>query len=50
MIVVERECERGDKRGDDKGMEREWSSVREERPVKMKEGREVRLLESSHEE
>ena len=34
----------GEERGDDNGMEREWRSVREERPVKMEEGREERLL------
>ena len=33
------------KDGDDNGMEREWREVREERPVKMEEGREERLLE-----
>ena len=42
MVVVESECERGEERGDDNGMERE---VREERPVKMEEGRDERLLE-----
>ena len=41
---VERECERGEERGDDNGMEREWREVREERPVKMEEGREEILL------
>ena len=45
-IVAKIECERGEERGDDNGMEREWRSVREERPVKMEEGREERLLES----
>ena len=35
---------RGEERGDDNGMEREWSEVREERPVKMEEGSEERLL------
>ena len=46
MVVVEREreCERGEERGDDDGMEREWMEVREERPVKMEEGREESLL------
>ena len=44
-VVVEMECERGEERGDDNGMEREWREVREERPVKMEEGREERLLE-----
>ena len=44
-VVVEIECERGEERGDDNGMEREWREVREERPVKMEEGREERLLE-----
>ena len=43
-VVVESECERGEERGDDTGMEREWSIVREERPVKMEEEREERLL------
>ena len=32
MVVVEPECERGEERGDDNGMEREWRVVREERP------------------
>ena len=35
----------GEERGDDNGMEREWMLVREERPVKMEEEREERLLE-----
>ena len=43
-IVVESECERGEERGDDNEMEREWREVREERPVKMEEGREESLL------
>ena len=43
-VVVEIECERGEERWDDNGMEREWRPVREERPVKMEEGREERLL------
>ena len=43
-VVAERECERGEERGDDNGMESEWRVVREERPVKMEEGREERLL------
>ena len=43
-VVAERECESGEERADDKGMEREWREVREERPVKMEEGREERLL------
>ena len=43
-VVVEPECERGEEREDDNGMERGWSQVREERPVKMEEGREDRLL------
>ena len=34
----------GEERGDDNGMEREWREVREERPVKMEEGREESLL------
>ena len=46
-VVVKSECERDEERGDDNGMEREWSSVREERPVKMEEEREERLLELS---
>ena len=41
---VEIECEKGEERGDDNGMEREWRVVREERPVKMEEEREERLL------
>ena len=45
MVAIERECERGEERGDDNGMEREWRSAREERPVKMEEGREESLLE-----
>ena len=44
-VEVETECERGEERGDDNGMEREWRPVREERPVKMEEGREEKLLE-----
>ena len=44
-VVVESECERGEDRWDDNGMEREWREVREERPVKMEEEREERLLE-----
>ena len=44
MIVVKNECERGEERGDDDGMERERREVRDERPVKMEEGREERLL------
>ena len=43
-VVVENECERGEEREDDSGREREWRSVREERPVKMEEGREERLF------
>ena len=45
MVVVESECERGEGRGDVNGMEREWREVREERAVKMEEGREERLLD-----
>ena len=44
MVVVESECERGEERGDDNGMEREWREEREERSVKMEEEREERLL------
>ncbi len=33
------------KERDDNGMEREWRAVKEERPVKMEEEREERLLE-----
>ena len=44
MVAVEIECERGEERGDDNGLEREWREVREERPVKMEEGSEERLL------
>ena len=40
-VVVEIECERGEEREDDNGMERE---EREERPEKMEGGREERLL------
>ena len=36
-VGAEMECERGEERGDDNGMERKWRSVREERPVKMEE-------------
>ena len=43
-VLVEIECEMSEERGDDNGMEREWRSVREERPIKMEEGREERLL------
>ena len=43
-VVVENECERGKERGDDNEMEREWREEREEKPVKMEEGREERLL------
>ena len=42
--LLKRECERGEERGDDNGMESEWRVVREERPVKMEEEREERLL------
>ena len=45
-VVVESECERSDERVDNNGMERERREKREERPVKMEEGREERLLES----
>ena len=45
MVFVEIECERGEERGDGNGMEREWMELMEERPVKMEEGREERLLE-----
>ena len=44
MVFAEIECERGEERGDDNGMEREWRVVREERPVKMEEEREESLL------
>ena len=40
MIIVEIKSERGEERGDDNGMEREWREMREERPVKMEEERE----------
>ena len=43
-VVVEIECERGEEREDENGMEREWREVMEERPVKMEEGRKERLL------
>ena len=42
MVVAESECEMGEERGDDNGMEREWSQVMEVRPVKMEEERELR--------
>ena len=48
-ICADPECERDEERGDDNGMEREWRVVREERPVKMEEGREERLLELRYE-
>ena len=35
---------RDEERGDDNGMEREWREMREERPMKMEEGREKMLL------
>ena len=44
LVVVESDCERGEERGDDDGMEREWRKEREERPVKMEGEREERLL------
>ena len=44
LVVVERECERGEGRGDVNGIEREVREVREVRSVKMEEGREERLL------
>ena len=47
-VVVESECERSEERGDDNGMEREWSQKREERPAKMEEEGEERLLESRY--
>ena len=43
-VVAEVECERGEETGDDHGMEREWREEREERPLKMEEGREGRWL------
>ena len=43
-VALDIECEREEERGDDNGMEREESQFREERPVKMEEGREERLL------
>ena len=36
----------GEEKEDDDGKGRKWRSVREERPVKMEEGREERLFES----
>ena len=48
LVVVESECERGEERGDENGVEREWRKVREERPVNMEEGREESLLESRY--
>ena len=44
-VVVESECERGEERGDENGIKREW---REERPVKMEEEREERLLKERY--
>ena len=44
-VVLKIECERGEERWDDNGMECEWRMPREERPVKMEEGREESLLE-----
>ena len=44
MVVVERECEKGEERGNDNGMERKYREESEERPVKMEEEREKRLL------
>ena len=44
-VAVEIECERGEERGDDNGIEREWREAREERPVKIEGGREESLLE-----
>ena len=46
IVVVERQCERGEEREDVNGMEREWREEREERAVKMEEGREERRLYS----
>ena len=43
-VVAEIECERGEERGDDNGMERERRVVREERPLNTSDGREVREL------
>ena len=43
-VVVETKHERGEERGDDNEMEREWREEREERPVKTEEEREERLL------
>ena len=31
IVVVDIGCERGEERGDDNGMEREWRAMREER-------------------
>ena len=45
MVFEKIECEKGEERGDDNGMKRERILVREERPVKMEEGSEKRLLE-----
>ena len=47
-VVVESECERDEEKG--MIMEWEWRKVREERPVKMEEGREDRPLKSRYEE
>ena len=44
-VLVETECKRSEERRDDNGMEREWREEREERPVKVEEEREERLLE-----
>ena len=48
MVVAEKECERGEGRGEVNGMERKWRKVREVRKVKMEEGREERLLEKRY--
>ncbi len=44
MVDVESECETSEERGDDNEKERERRVMREERPVKMEEGREERWL------
>ena len=48
-LLLRVNVKRVEERGDDDGMEREWREVREERPVKMEEGREERLLELRYE-
>ena len=39
-LLLRENVKGGEERGDDNGMEREWRTIMEERPVKMEEGRE----------